>query len=98
MQDRSAWTRREFFYEHHFTKGVVIPRCEGVRADDWKYTRYLDSQPVYEEVFDLGKDPNEASNLAQAEKARAEQLRGRWQRWTTALAGWTRGARWQDPA
>jgi arylsulfatase A-like enzyme len=98
MQGRSAWTRRELFYEHHFTKGVVIPRCEGVRTGDWKYTRYLDSQPMYEELFDLRKDANEASNLARADQARVERMRARWQNWTAALAGWTRGTRWQDPA
>lgn len=97
MEGTSVWPRHEMFYEHHFTQGVVIPRCEGVRTEDWKYTRYLDSDPLYEELFHLTKDPDEMSNLAQTEGARAERMRVRWQRWTEALAGWTRGARWQDP-
>ncbi|MBL0157511.1 MAG: sulfatase [Bryobacterales bacterium] len=98
MRSAGGWPRREFFYEHHFTKGVVIPRCEGVRTEDWKYTRYLDAQPVHEELYHLARDPNEASNMAQADEARAGQMRTRWQRWTEALAGWKRGARWQDPS
>ena len=39
-----------------------IPKSEGVRTDRWKYIRYFEQQPVYEELYDLKNDPHEARN------------------------------------
>lgn len=59
----AAW-RDDFFCEHLFTTPrVIIPRCEGVRSRDWKYIRYIDEQPVYEELYHLASDPGEVRNL-----------------------------------
>jgi arylsulfatase A-like enzyme len=55
--------RDDFLYEHRFTH-AKIPRSEGVRTPHFKYVRYPDQQPVYEELFDLRADPGELRNLA----------------------------------
>ena len=73
-----AW-RDDVFCEHLFTTPeVIIPRC-GVRSRDWKYLRYLDEEPVYEELYHLESDPDEARNLC-SDRACAgdlERLRAR---------------------
>jgi arylsulfatase A-like enzyme len=99
LVDGKAWQpRREFFYEHHYTKNVVIPRCEAVRTADWKYIRYLDPEPNHEELYNLRRDPNETENLLAKVPAQAEKLRERRLRWLAALDGWERGKPWSDPA
>jgi arylsulfatase A-like enzyme len=55
--------RTEFFYEHLF-EHPRLPKMEGVRTDDWKYIRYVDSDPLIEELYDLRRDPQELANLA----------------------------------
>lgn len=60
--------RREYYYEHYFqpdpTWKMYIPRNEGIRTAEWKYIRYLDVDPAYEELYYLPDDPHEAKNLA----------------------------------
>ncbi len=59
--------RKHYFYEHTYQTEPPrspIPRCEGIRTQDWKYTRYPDTVPVYEQLFDLSADPQEQHNLA----------------------------------
>ena len=61
--------RTEYFYEHNFVppaawKGMFIPRNEGIRTQRWKYIQYIDSKPLYEELYDLKTDPQESVNLA----------------------------------
>lgn len=41
-----------------------IPKSEGVRTERWKYIRYFEQRPIYEELYDLENDPHEARNLA----------------------------------
>ena len=103
MQGRSvlnpARRRREFFYEHHFsTKAAIIPRVEGVRTEDWKYMRYIDTEPAHEELYNLRRDPTETTNLLSKAPGEAEKLRERRLRWLAAFDGWQRGAQWRDPA
>ncbi len=71
--------RQEWFYEHLF-EHARIPKSEGVRTARWKYIRYIESEPVYEELYDLSQDPAELRNLAALAESRAqlEELRGRW--------------------
>ncbi len=54
--------RTEFFYEHHYMP-YKIPATEAVRTERWKYIRYVNSDPLYEELYDLQKDPQEERNL-----------------------------------
>ncbi len=77
-QTPSDW-RTDFFYEHR-TATKIIPPCEGVRSERWKYIRWVGSEPLVEELYDLQADPNEERNLV-ADPAFADQLaklRARW--------------------
>ncbi len=58
----SGW-RTEFFHEHIFTHPTIAD-YEGIRTERYKYARYIDQDPVYEEMYDLEQDPDEAENLA----------------------------------
>lgn len=60
--DVSEW-RTDFYYEHTFDY-ATIPKSEGVRTDRFKYIRYYEQEPEYEELYDLQADPDEATNLA----------------------------------
>jgi arylsulfatase A-like enzyme len=55
--------RTDFFVEHLF-EHPEIPKHEGVRGERFKYARYFEQVPVYEELYDFLEDPLEASNLA----------------------------------
>ena len=55
--------RKDFFYEHLYER-ETIPKSEGVRTERYKYVRYFERNPVYEQLFDLDADPNETTNLA----------------------------------
>jgi arylsulfatase A-like enzyme len=80
--ERVEW-RKDFFYEHLFER-ETIPKSEGVRTERFKYVRYFERNPVYEQLFDLKADPNEVTNLAgvpssasvlQSLRARCDHLR-----------------------
>ncbi|MFC5051788.1 sulfatase-like hydrolase/transferase [Rubritalea spongiae] len=74
----SNW-RKEVFLENLFTD-QEYPRAESVRSEKFKYIRYFSREndrkkylpdasiegekPIYEELFDLSKDPKEQVNLA----------------------------------
>ncbi|SHF34472.1 Arylsulfatase A [Fodinibius roseus] len=79
--DTDDW-RSEFFYEHHSFPDR-IPRSEGVRTERYKYLRYPDSEPLYEELYDLREDPHESDNLAgDPDHARLlRQMRDKWSQW-----------------
>ncbi len=74
--------RTEFFYEHLF-KHRTIPCSEAVRDSRYKYIRYVESDPLCEELYDLEKDPDEAHNLANdpAHAATLERMREKWTAW-----------------
>ena len=93
-----SW-RKDWFYEHHYTNGW-IPQTEGVRTEQAKYTRYLDTNPVFEALFDLLKDPLEENNLASspAHLQRLQALRARHQQWKGALESWKPHQQWTDPS
>jgi len=68
--------REDFFLEH---VGVIeveppIPDTLGVRTKDWKYLRYVGSEPEVEELYRLVDDPWEANDLA-GRSEHAELLR-----------------------
>lgn len=74
----AAW-RTDWFYEHHFVH-PGLPQSEAVRGERWKYIRYLDRAPVVEQLFDLERDPFEATDLAAhpSHQTRLNDLRQRW--------------------
>lgn len=55
--------RSDFFVEHHYDH-PQIPKHEGVRTERYKYARYFEQDPVYEELYDLVADFRETTNLA----------------------------------
>ncbi|MFN7545189.1 MAG: sulfatase [Acidobacteriota bacterium] len=95
--EKPRW-RKDWFYSHLFGGNppqVVIPRSEGVRGERFKYLRWIQSQPLREEVYDLARDPDELHPLERNSKL--EELRGRWSRWNQALSSWSPSRPWADP-
>ena len=41
-----------------------IPDSRGVRSGEWKYIRYINTEPEVEEMYHLKNDPFESENLA----------------------------------
>ena len=66
LEGRPAAPRRDFFMEHVDVVKVhrPIPDSRGVRSQDWKYIRYLNTEPGIEELYHIATDPNESRNLA----------------------------------
>jgi arylsulfatase A-like enzyme len=59
-------SRKDFFMEH---VGIIdvenpIPDSMGVRTDQWKYIRYVNTEPQVEELYNIKTDPLESHNLA----------------------------------
>ena len=72
MEGKKIKWRQEFLYEHLMNldkKGwyVYIPQTEGLVTKRYKYMRYFVNNqshtPIYEELFDIKKDPYEKKNL-----------------------------------
>lgn len=59
----SPW-RDDFYYDHPYGHGGKIPRSVGVRTATHTYTRYIDPNPPFEQLFDLEIDPDQLHNLA----------------------------------
>lgn len=80
--------RSDFFVEHLFDH-PQIPKHEGVRGERYKYARYFEQTPVYEELYDLWEDPMETVNLATntAYTALLTELRARTDTLQTAYGG-----------
>lgn len=77
--------RDDWFYYHAVetdSKGKPLPACEGVRNKDWKYIRYIGTDPLQEELFFLKSDPTEEHNLVN-EKQYQKQLNAMRTRFTT---------------
>ncbi len=74
-QESVEW-RSHFYYQHTYQTEpprAPIPRTEGIRTERWKYIRYPDTVPVYEQLFDLNNDSLERNNLV-ADARYAERL------------------------
>jgi arylsulfatase A-like enzyme len=75
----------EWFYEHTYNTQPPrrpIAKSEGVRTERWKYIRYIERDPSYEQLFDLKSDPGEERNLATLVKHAGvlADMRARWER------------------
>jgi arylsulfatase A-like enzyme len=79
--EKTSW-RTEFFYEHLF-EHPRIPATEAIRTERWKYIRYVDRVPVYEQLFDLKNDPSEVEDLMLVEGHEdvKSEMRRKWQEW-----------------
>ena len=56
--------RDRWYYEHFYEHQGNIRPTEGVRTRKWKYVRFPKEDPVYEQLFDLLKDPYEVKDLS----------------------------------
>jgi arylsulfatase A-like enzyme len=88
--------RKEWFYSHLY-QNRRIAKSEGIRTGQWKYIRYIESDPLCEELYDLSKDPLEENNLAARNSKELNALRGRWKTWRESLKNWRVDQRWKDP-
>jgi arylsulfatase A-like enzyme len=95
----SVPSRSEWFYQQTFRDGNAIAATEGIRTEQWKYVRYIDTQPVYEQLFDLKADPREETNLAMDARYvdMLNRLRQRWVVWGDGLNSWRNDMPWKDP-
>jgi len=73
VQEKEGPWRQDFYYDHRVDIST-IPKCEGVVSKRWKFVRYAEAEPVYEQLFDLKEDPQETRNLA-ASPEHQEELR-----------------------
>ncbi|MDA2929718.1 sulfatase [Acidobacteria bacterium AH-259-O06] len=82
LQGQKIRWRTEFFYEHLF-EHPRIPPTEAVRTERWKYIRYIETDPLYEELYDLLKDPLEEHNLVPSEEHQevVKKMRQKWRQW-----------------
>ena len=97
LQGQSPEWRTEWFYEHLF-EHQTIPKTEAVRGARWKYTRYVETDPTFEELYDLEADPDELVNLVRTDEKGLEAMRERLRIWRDHLEGWDRESPWTDPA
>ncbi len=63
LTGRPGWRTHAFFEHPYRHAGQILP-TEAVFDRKWKYIRYIDRKPVYEELFDWKNDPQELTNLA----------------------------------
>ncbi len=90
LRGQGALARRTLYWHFpHYTNQGGRP-AGAVRDGNWKLIEYYDDGAL--ELFDLGRDVSETTNLASQQRARARALRGR-------LAAWRRlvGAQQNTP-
>ena len=63
LKNQNQNWRKDFYYEHNF-EHETLPKSESVRTKNWKYIRYVDKKPGFEELYNLKKDPFEENNLS----------------------------------
>ncbi len=86
MRGIPADWRSDLWIEHLMMK-ESIRKHEGVRTEQYKYSRYFEAKPILEELYDLRNDPMEARNLindpkyaymAERLRKRTDELRGQY--------------------
>lgn len=90
LRDPGRPGREDWYYEHLYKTPPTrapIPPCEGVRTERWKYTRYPETSPLLEQLFDLVADPGEETNLVRipAHAAILARLRARCDEYRVSL-------------
>jgi arylsulfatase A-like enzyme len=82
--------REDFFMEHDSVVNAEnpIPDSYGIRTKEWKYIRYVNVEPVVEEMYNLSADPLELNNLINNDDHRKtrEHLRQRFDFYKTTLS------------
>ncbi|MFC1761764.1 sulfatase-like hydrolase/transferase [Planctomycetota bacterium] len=73
VENPNASWREDFYYDHPYSHHGSIPRTIGVRTEGFSYTRYIDPDPPFEQLFDLQWDPDQLNNLV-GNAQYAEQL------------------------
>ena len=89
LRDESIGWRSEWFYEHTYNTQLPrrpIAKSEGVRTDHWKYIRYIERDPLYEQLFDLKNDPWETNNLASRFPDKVEELEQQFLQWKSEVS------------
>lgn len=91
--------RTEFFYEH-LLPNAWIPKTEGIRTGEWMYCRFLDENPIFEELYHLPSDPLEERNLASdpGHRTQLDVLRAKWRRWRTHLEAYDQSTPFREVA
>ena len=93
----SNW-RTDFLVEH-LMMNPSIRKHEGVRNERWKYARYFEALPVFEELYDLQNDPLETTNLINNPQVRpiADALRERTEELIDRYGGPFSSRLWREP-
>jgi arylsulfatase A-like enzyme len=84
VEGRNVDWRTEFYYEELCElESVFIPRSVAVRNQRFKYMRFIDADPLYEELYDLSSDTAEEHNLVDKPKhaKTLEQMRRTCESW-----------------
>jgi arylsulfatase A-like enzyme len=65
LKNTESGFREDFFMEHDSIVNAEnpIPDSYGIRTKEWKYIRYVNVEPVVEEMYNLSADPLEMKNL-----------------------------------
>lgn len=87
VEGRDVDWREDFYYDHPYRHGGAIPATIGVRGQRFVYTRYVDADPVFEQLFDLQTDPDQLTNLAglPEHQDRLAELRRRCDQWKESV-------------
>ena len=97
LKDPDAKTRDDWYYHHDVhtrSKGAPLPKCEGVRTEQFKYIHYKDTDPIQEELFISAKrSPGNEKPLSQARICRSAGATPGTQR--RAASRTRRGNEWQ---
>lgn len=74
---RAGW-RTDFYYEHVSVRDKIAA-SEALRSERWTYLRWLDENPVVEELYDNANDPLQEHNLLSdpAHASTLKQLKSR---------------------
>ena len=76
VHGQSVPWREDFYCENNFcVPEQYYPIIEGMRSTRWKYVRYPEMKPPYEQLFDLARDPEEIRDLARTPAASPDLAR-----------------------